>query len=132
MKKFGFVLVTVLMFFILGSCATNNLPNTRDGGAWHGTYAGVIPAADGPGINVKIILNANLTYSATYQYIDRGNDVFNYSGAFKWNSGGNMITLDDKVIPPYYLVGERTLTQLDLKKKVIQGVLADNYILRKQ
>jgi hypothetical protein len=34
--------------------------------------------------------------------------------------------------PPYYKLGENTLTHLDLDGNVITGDLADDYVLKKQ
>jgi uncharacterized lipoprotein NlpE involved in copper resistance len=84
------------------------------------------------GINVRIILNKDETYIVNYQYIGRSDQVFTYTGTFKWDERGNTITLDSDVIPPHYRVGENTLTQLDMRGRLIRGELADYYVLRKQ
>ncbi|MHC6204445.1 copper resistance protein NlpE N-terminal domain-containing protein [Breznakiellaceae bacterium SP9] len=111
--------------------------NSRNSVNWAGVYGGVIPAADGPGITVEITLNNDGTYSISYQYIDRGDEVFTGSGTFKWNDAGSTIALDfeDKDAPspfaPYYQVGENILIQLDMTGEKITGALADNYVLKK-
>jgi len=69
-----------------------------------------------------------------YDYVDRPNGTYNWTGSFKWDKTGNIITLNsgDKELPSYYKVGENTLTQLDTRGKVITGDLADDYVLTKQ
>jgi uncharacterized lipoprotein NlpE involved in copper resistance len=94
-------------------------------------YTGVIPAASGPGINVRLTLYAGETYEIHYRYIDRQDSDFTEKGMFKWNKAGSVITLDTVDFPPHYKVGEDTLTQLDMSGKPITGGLADNYVLGK-
>ncbi|GHV94249.1 hypothetical protein AGMMS50293_05690 [Spirochaetia bacterium] len=120
----------------LGACgSTSNAidaaHNSRNSLNWPGVYAGTIPAADGPGINVELTLNSNETYKISYQYIDRGNDVFTETGSFKWDNAGGKIMLDAREMPSYYQVGENRLIQLDMNGNKITGVLAANYELKK-
>ncbi|GHT99877.1 hypothetical protein FACS1894142_7850 [Spirochaetia bacterium] len=136
MKKMFLVFVAALLFFGLGACVSTDkvidaAHNSRNSVNWDGVYRGVIPAADGAGINVEITLGNDGTYSISYQYIDRGEEVFTENGTFQWNDAGSAITLDVKDMPPHYQVGENTLIQLDMAGKKITGVLADNYILQK-
>jgi uncharacterized lipoprotein NlpE involved in copper resistance len=96
---------------------------------WDGVYTGIVPGADS-GINVEITLKRDGTYNVSYQYIDKGNDVFVYAGIFTWRDE-NTVEFDNKEIPPYYLVGEKTLTQLNMAGEIIDGVHARNYVLKK-
>ena len=136
MKKMFLVFAAALSFFGLGACvstggAIDAAHNSRNSVNWAGLYRGVIPAADGPGINVEITLGNDGTYSISYQYIDRGEEVFTAAGAFQWNDAGSAIILDVKDMPPHYQVGENILIQLDMNGKKITGALADNYVLKK-
>jgi uncharacterized lipoprotein NlpE involved in copper resistance len=106
--------------------------NARNSLDWQGVYSGKIPAADGPGINVRITLRDDLTYTIQYQYIGRTEGDFTFAGTFKWNKDGNSITLDTENIPPHYFVGEGQLIQLDMEGKPITGKLATDYVLIKQ
>ena len=108
--------------------AAHNARNSID---WSGVYTGVIPAADGPGISVEITLRTDATCEVYYRYIDRENSDFVYTGTFTWDESGNAVILDIEDIPPYYHVGENTLTQLDMAGKPITGMLAEHYILSK-
>lgn len=109
----------------------DNAHNSKNSLEWYGSYTGVIPCADCPGINIQITLNEDETYQLSYQYIDSKSTPESFSGKFTWDETGNTITLDIKDIPPYYKVGENKLIQLDMEGNPITGELADNYILTK-
>jgi uncharacterized lipoprotein NlpE involved in copper resistance len=130
MKKSILIALFALLSINFFSCGTSN-KNLKDSSNWTGVYTGVIPGADSEGINVEVILNNDGTYQVDYQYIGKGDEVFTYVGTFKWNNDGNTVILDDKEIPPYYKVGENTLTQLDMSGEIITGALAGNYVLKK-
>lgn len=105
--------------------------NSRNSLTWAGSYQGEIPGADVPGIKVEAILSEDETYTISYEYLGKDNNPHIFTGTFTWDAGGNTITLDDKVLPPYYRVGENTLTQLDMEGNIITGQLADLYVLKK-
>ncbi|GHT73896.1 hypothetical protein FACS1894124_2980 [Spirochaetia bacterium] len=136
MRKMILVFIAVFSLLGLDACkakdkAIDAAHNSRNSVNWDGVYRGVIPAADGPGINVEITLGLDGTYSISYQYIDRGDEVFTASGTFQWNDAGSAIVLDVTDMPPHYQVGENILIQLDMAGEKITGDLADNYILKK-
>jgi uncharacterized lipoprotein NlpE involved in copper resistance len=128
------LLIIILLSISLGACSSTGpvktVDNAKTGLDWAGVYAGTIPAADGPGINVQITLRADESYSLVYNYIDRQNNA-SENGAFSWNEAGNTITLKNTTFPPYYRVGENHLLQLDMKGNIIKGKLADLYVLKK-
>jgi uncharacterized lipoprotein NlpE involved in copper resistance len=138
-KKVTFVLLAGFFAIGISACASSRAAdaahNSRNSLNWDGVYAGMIPAADGPGINVEITLYPGETYELSYQYVDRGDERYTHDGSFKWDRSGNVITLNDlesQSIPSHYRVGEDQLIQLDMKGKPITGELADNYILKKR
>ncbi|NVP25522.1 copper resistance protein NlpE N-terminal domain-containing protein [Treponema phagedenis] len=47
------------------------------------TFVGILPAADAPGINTRLTLNADYTFSCTQQGLGKVSDVFKETG--KWN-----------------------------------------------
>jgi copper homeostasis protein (lipoprotein) len=128
------LLIIILLSISLGACSSTNpaktVDNSRTSLDWAGVYAGTIPAADGPGINVQITLRPDESYSLVYNYVDKPNNAAE-TGTFSWNEAGNTITLKNTTFPPYYRVGENHLLQLDMKGNVIKGKLADLYILKK-
>jgi uncharacterized lipoprotein NlpE involved in copper resistance len=137
MQKIILVLTAAVAVIGLAACgnaskskAIDAAHNSRNSVNWDGLYTGTIPAADAEGINVQITLNLDETYEVQYEYIGRQNS-FTSKGTFKWDDDGGVITLDAEDLPPYYMVGENTLTQLDMQGKAITGNLADMYVLRK-
>jgi uncharacterized lipoprotein NlpE involved in copper resistance len=142
MNRIISVVLISLSLLGLGACKSTNSSgenaaidaahNSRNSVDWPGVYTGIIPAASGPGINVTFTVNENSTYTISYQYIDKGNEVFTESGAFEWDEQGGKIKIDSKTLPPYYLVGENRLIQLDMQGNKITGELAENYVLAKK
>ncbi|MDR2516056.1 MAG: copper resistance protein NlpE [Spirochaetaceae bacterium] len=136
MKKVIPVFAAVLLCGAFAACASKPAAidaahNAQNSLNWAGVYTGIIPAADGPGINVAITLHTDATCEVQYQFIDRENSNYVYTGTFTWDQAGNTIMLDIEDVPPYYRLGENTLTQLDMAGKPITGVIAEHYILRK-
>ena len=134
MKKNLFAVVATLLLMNVLSCGTTsqNVENSLD---WAGIYTGVIPSADGEGINVSITLNTDETYTIEYQYIGQSDEIFTRTGTFNWNPEGDTIILDsegESDFPPYYRLEENTLIHLDMEGNIITGELADNYVLKRQ
>jgi len=132
-----FILMAAIAISVLGSCRSNgkvvDIHNARISLNWDGLYTGTIPAADGPGINVRLKLNKDQSFELRYEYIDRPNNQYNWTGSFQWDDNGNNITLNiNDDAPPHYKVAENKLIQLDMKGKLITGKLADNYVLKKE
>jgi len=108
--------------------------NSRTSVDWDGTYFGVVPCADCPGIETRITLNKDYTYHISWKYQDRGDETFENSGTFRWDDTGGIITLenlDRDFFPTQFRVGENRLFQLDREGNRITGDLADKYILSK-
>jgi len=148
MKKTIFVLSIICLLTGLSACKSKNkgqvnpnanlqvatVDNSKNSLDWAGAYSGIIPCADCPGIEVQIILNSDNTFKMTQKYQGKKNSVYSFSGTFRWNSGGNIVILnglEKDRFPNQYLVGENTLRQLDMEGNVINGNLAQNYILNK-
>ena len=135
-------LIVVLAILGLGACSsTQSLDKDNSGSVdihssktslnWAGVYSGTIPSASGSGINVLLTLNRDNTFSLSYSYIDKPENSFTNGGTFKWDKTGSIIILKVKKLPPYYMVGENKLTQLDMSGKIITGELAEDYVLKK-
>jgi hypothetical protein len=132
MKKKSPILL-ILAIFLISSCASINSRAERNIGqdGWPGVYAGIIPAADGPGIDVTLILRSNETYVLVYYYIDRAGENIIQSGRLNWNPATNIIRLDIDNFPSFYEAGRDALIQLDMAGRRVTGELAGNYILRR-
>jgi len=136
-KVFFILLVAAFAVLVLGSCVTTNrkvvdIHNSKDSLDWDGVYTGTIPAASGTGINVRLKISEDQSFELSYEYIDKPNLPVKRTGLFRWDNSGEIITLNINDIPPHYKVGENKLIQLDLKGKMITGMLADNYVLKKE
>lgn len=96
-----------------------------------GTYKGVFPAADCPGIETTLVLNRDNTFTLRSVYIDRKDATYDEKGVFTLKD--NLLTLESEGgQKQYYKVEEGQVRHLDGDKKVITGPLADNYILKQE
>jgi uncharacterized lipoprotein NlpE involved in copper resistance len=127
MKKNLLGVVAALLVLNLFSCATQD--------HWAGVYTGIIPSASGEGINVRITLNADETYTVEYQYIGKSDEIFASTGKFTWNPEKDTIIMNSEregEPPSYYKIGQKVLIHLDIEGNIITGQLANDYILMKQ
>jgi uncharacterized lipoprotein NlpE involved in copper resistance len=99
---------------------------------WWGKYFGVLPCADCEGIETVVVLNQDNTFVLRTIYLGRGDGTpFETTGEFVWNDAGSTVTLQGlHNRPGQYIVGEGTLTQLDMAGQRITGRLADMYVLK--
>ena len=97
---------------------------------WDGTYKGTIPCADCEGIDVKITLNTDKTYTMSYTYLGKNGKPAVASGKFTIDK--SKITLDSKDFPPHYMLGENKLIQLDMEGNPIESNFAEKYVLSKE
>lgn len=107
---------------------THTSKNSLD---WNGTYSGVIPCADCPGIETTIILNSDETFSYKGIYLERDTKVED-TGKFMWHDHGSIVHLMGKDVNMKFKVGENQLISLDQEGNPIEGPLKDNYILKKE
>jgi uncharacterized lipoprotein NlpE involved in copper resistance len=135
-KSLGILLMAALVISGLSSCLSNrglnDSHNSKNSLNWEGVYTGTIPSASGPGIDVRLRLNRDESFVLLYEYLDRPNSAFNWTGSFKWDKKGDIIILNINNVPPYYKVEEDKLIQLDMKGRPVSGNLADNYVLKKE
>jgi uncharacterized lipoprotein NlpE involved in copper resistance len=138
-KKTAYALAACLVIPLFVSCpepppaAVVNQTGETTGGEfrWDGVYTGVIPGADGVRVRAQIVLHFDGTYEVLYRYM--GKNIRNrlFTGKFTWNEEENTVSLDTNEIPPRYLLGNKTLAQLDAGGNVITGDQAESYVLRK-
>ncbi len=101
---------------------------------WVGTYRGTLPCADCEGIETVITLNEDGTYKKNDTYLTNkeGENKFEEAGKFVWDESGSIITLQSSSGESKYKVGENKLFALDMDGKLVEGQLADKYILVKE
>lgn len=110
--------------------AAHNAQNSLD---WAGIYQGTLPCADCGGIETELTINSDGTYKLTEQYLDKEGEPFVSEGTFAWDETGSIVTLQSgEQTGRQYLVGENTLTHLDMHGQQIDGELAEFYVLSKQ
>ena len=100
--------------------------------SWDGIYEGVVPCADCEGIKTTVILNSDNTFVLSEEYLGKSEELFTERGTFSWNEKGSTIEFTIENRKQYYKVGENRLFHLDMEGNIIEGQLADNYILTKQ
>jgi NlpE N-terminal domain len=89
-----------------------DLHKTRNSLDWAGTYEGVLPCADCPGIKTRLTLNRDDSYRLVTHAPGSQNAEKSVSGVFTWQPSGNAITLDERGGRQQFSVGEGQLTLL--------------------
>ncbi|MEG1758974.1 MAG: copper resistance protein NlpE [Alistipes sp.] len=105
----------------------HNAENSLD---YVGVYKGTLPAADCPGIEITLVLEADQTCSMISHYIER--DTFAQKGTYTVEN--NLLTVHFEKqgdAPDFYKIEENRLMMLDNEKQPITGELAAHYILNK-
>lgn len=106
--------------------------NSQNALDWAGTYEGILPCADCPGIETTLILNNEETYQIEQVYQERA--VKNEeAGRFEWDATGGKITLYNAEDQAFFTfqIGEGNLFLLDENGERIKGELEDSYTLQK-
>ena len=87
--------------------------NSRNALDWAGTYEGVLPCADCPGIRTRLTLRQDGTYELSRLYIERDREPQLAKGRFAWLPGDNAIVLEAQHGELRFAVGEARLALLD-------------------
>ena len=95
------------------SAVPDSAHNSRNALDWAGTYEGVTPCADCPGIRMRLKLQRDGRFELSTQYLDRQATPQTVRGSVSWNAAGNTITLDGAGGGQQFRVGEGRLLQLD-------------------
>ena len=85
--------------------------NSRNAVDWVGSYEGVTPCADCPGIRMRLTLQRDDRFELTVQYLDRQAEPRTVRGTLDWNAAGDTITLQSTGYR--FRVGEGRLLLLD-------------------
>lgn len=131
---------SLIFLWIFVSCGNKSLDNpdpahsSRNSLDWDGHYLGTLPCADCEGIKTHLYISDDMTFTYETAYIGKDNSTgYTINGKFEWAKDGNSIKLsvDTDEIPGLYKVGENRLYHLDKDGKMIEGELAEKYILDK-
>jgi copper homeostasis protein (lipoprotein) len=121
----------VFTLFIAASAAAQDTVgkhSSRKSPDWPGTYYGVLPCADCPGIQTTLRLSKGGNFAMRSVYLDRSVKAVEHSGKFRWK-GKDIIVLKGE--PQEYKVEANTLTQLDMNGMPVAGDSTGRFILRK-
>ena len=138
-RLFSSLTLTLALFACIGTIdgvASAQVPAARPAGmhtsknslAWAGTYEGVGPCADCPGMKMRLTLNHDGTFVLTSTYLERPVAPATVRGTFAWQASGNAITLDAQGGGQQYAVREGSLTPLPGAGTV--GGLPPPYVLK--
>lgn len=110
--------------------AVPDMHNAETSLDYEGTYTGTVPAADCPGIEMRLTLRPDGTYDLHTKYIDR-DAAFDEKGAYSVRENLLTLTPADGERIQYYQVEENRVRMLDADKQPVEGALAENYVLHK-
>lgn len=96
-----------------GATAPDPAHNSRNAIDWAGTYEGVTPCADCPGIRMRLSLERDGRFALNTQYLDRQVAPQTVRGPFTWNAAGDTVTLEGDGGGRRFRVGEGRLLLLD-------------------
>lgn len=94
---------------------------------YFGVYEGLLPAADGPGIQTTLSLNQDGTFNLKSVYLNEPDGTFNESGTLVVD--GDIVTLELDNFPAYYQLRPGEARLLTMDKQPVTGAMADMYIL---
>lgn len=132
----------LLFFLFTCSCSSNKMnkeeqqeENSKievsDELNYWGTYTGILPAADCPGIEVTLDLNKDNTFQSKFIYQER-NVTFEDQGLYTFSSDSILTTIGENEDTVYYKVTNNHLKMLDQYKNEIPDEIGTLYILNKQ
>nr|WP_319394714.1 copper resistance protein NlpE N-terminal domain-containing protein [uncultured Desulfobacter sp.] len=106
--------------------------SSRDSLDWYGTYNGVLPCADCQGIQTRITLRKDNTFTKAVKYLGKDSRSRFSQGTIQWDDQGSTITLaESRGKTGRYKVGENILFHLDRNGNMIAGDSAQKYQLMK-
>ena len=114
-----------------GTSVPDPAHNSRNAIDWAGTYEGVTPCADCPGIRMRLSLQPDGRFALSTQYLDRQVAPQTVLGPFSWNLTGDTVTLEGDGGGRQFRVGEGRLLLLD-RDGGVPSWSAPNRVLTRQ
>ncbi|WP_051287359.1 copper resistance protein NlpE [Algoriphagus mannitolivorans] len=117
------------------SGATYTGDNSQTSVDWPGTYFAVIPCKSCEGIELWVTLKAEGTFEMKTNYLglnDAREEIF--TGNLVWDVSGSTVSFEGLIgnYPGKFKIGENQIWYLDKNGNLMQGELADRYILKKK
>lgn len=129
--------IIAMLAFVLFACShggstTSDSHTSRTSIDWEGAYRGALPCADCERIDVELVLRSNATFTRSMLYVGRSTSPHVDSGSFAFDEKGALITLAGSTPREQrYRVEEQQLRQLAADGTIINGLLAESYVLKK-
>ena len=99
---------------------------------WAGEYRGTLPCADCEGIETRVVLNQDKSFTMTENYLKAEALVIESKGTFSWDKTGLIVTLEaEDHLKRSFKVIENEIILLNNQGKENQGELAEYYKLAK-
>jgi uncharacterized lipoprotein NlpE involved in copper resistance len=108
-----------------------SLDDAQKASDWTGSYSGISPCADCPGMKTDITLNSDNTYSLQEQYLEKEKAPRSFKGAFTWDDTKSIITLDAEGDHHKFKVMDGKVTLLDKFGDPKQGGKPEDFVLQK-
>lgn len=140
MKNLSLVLAFALAI-VMASCTNNQSKNNEQEATvaqeeitqdFYGTYEGVVPCADCPGIKTVLTLKDDTTYDLSTEYLEKGDGAIQTSGVYTLENDVITLITPSTNEETYYKIIDGKLALLSPDKQLIEGELADKYILTKK
>ena len=132
MKKITLIICAAALVLSVNACRSKRQIPVNNIVASHelsGIYTGILPCASCPGIQTRIDIGADFTYTLQTRYIDRSDEVFASSGKYKWDAAGKTATFDNQLIGKCLFENNILYVLVDGKKN--EDTNAENYKLTK-
>lgn len=139
MKIFNLVLIATIALTTTTFCSkktsgkvtsTNESDQLQDDMA--GTYAGLLPCADCPGIETTITVNPDNSYEITQVYSEKDSVPFISSGFIKKGEKENIWVFKSRYNETFYQFEDSLLRMLSNNQQEIDKLLKQHYILKKK
>lgn len=108
-----------------------SMAEASDVAPWAGEYKGVIPAADGHGIQMVLTLGADGSFKKVEVPIEKETLPYVTDGKIEWIEKGKRFRIHDPYREELYELDGGSLYVLDAVGKRVTGPLAPYYVLNK-
>lgn len=116
----------LLLFLLLISCSIGRYSGPT------GSFHGLLPCADCPGIACTLTLNADQTCSIEQRYMDRELESTMTHGTFQYKRSGQIILTEPIVGMHHLQVVDETLVMVDEAGQQIQTDFPERYVLTRE
>lgn len=101
------------------------------GTSWAGEYKGVIPSADGPGVQMILTLGADGSFKKVATLIEKEALPYVTDGKIEWIEKGKRFRIHDPYREEMYELDGGSLYVLDAEGKRMKGKIGAYYVLHK-